>query len=110
VTIRIRTLIPIVLSLAVIGAYVLAQSMAGPITLFVCAVLGWLMQRFDYPVAATVVGLLLGRMTEGALLRTWQMSGGELSFILQRPIAMGFLALLVLSLVLPALRRARKGI
>jgi putative tricarboxylic transport membrane protein len=108
VTIRIRTLIPIVLSLSVIGAYVLAQGMVGPVTLFVCAVLGWLMQRFDYPVAATVVGLLLGRMTEGALLRTYQMSGGDPHFILERPIALGFLALLVVSLVLPSLRK-RKG-
>jgi putative tricarboxylic transport membrane protein len=108
VTVRIRTLIPVVLSLAVIGAFVLSQNMSGPITLFVCAVLGWLMQRFDYPVAATVVGLLLGRMTEGALLRTWQMSGGDPAFILERPIALGFLALLVLSLVLPLLRGSRR--
>ena len=108
VTIRIRTLIPIVLALSVMGAYVLAGGMAGPVTLFVCAVLGWLMQRFDYPVAATVVGLLLGRMTEGALLRTYQMSGGDPTYILQRPIALGFIALLVLSLVLPSLRK-RKG-
>jgi putative tricarboxylic transport membrane protein len=107
VTIRIRTLIPIVLAMSVIGAYALAQNMAGPITLFICSVLGWLMQRFDYPVAATVVGLLLGRLTEGALLRTWQMSGGDVAFALDRPIALGFLVLLVASLVLPALRRRK---
>ena len=44
------------LALAVIGSYALAQNMAGPITLAVFAVIGWLMQRFDYPVAAAVVG------------------------------------------------------
>jgi putative tricarboxylic transport membrane protein len=75
VKVRLRLLVPIVLSLAVVGSYALAQNMAGPITLAVFAVIGWLMQRFDYPVAAAVVGLLLGRLTEGALLRTFQMSG-----------------------------------
>ena len=96
---------PIVLALAVIGSYALAQNIAGPITLAVFAVIGWLMQRFDYPVAAAVVGLLLGRLTEGALLRTYQMSGGDIGFLLTRPIALAMLLLLIGSIVLPYLRR-----
>jgi putative tricarboxylic transport membrane protein len=102
-----RFLAPTVLALAAIGSYALAQNIAGPITLAVFAVIGWLMQRFDFPVAATVVGLLLGRLTEGALLRTYQLSGGHLGFLLTRPIAMGILVLLVASLALPYLRKAR---
>jgi putative tricarboxylic transport membrane protein len=78
--------------------------MAGPVTLAVFAVIGWLMQRFDYPVAAVVVGLLLGRLTEGALLRTWQMSGGEPGFLLTRPIALAMLVLLIASVAFPYLR------
>ena len=107
VKLRIRTLIPLVLALAVIGSYALSQNLAGPITLVVFSIIGWLMQRFDYPVAATVVSLLLGRLTEGALLRTYQMSGGELDFLLGRPFALGLLALLALSFLVPVLRRSR---
>jgi putative tricarboxylic transport membrane protein len=111
VKVRLRMLVPIVLALAVIGSYTLAQNMSGPITLAVFAVIGWLMQRFDYPVAATVVGLLLGRLTEGALLRTWQMSGGRVDFLFTRPIALTILALLAASLVLPSLRaRGRRAL
>jgi putative tricarboxylic transport membrane protein len=62
------------------------------------------MQRFDY--AAVVVALLLGRLTEGALLRTYQMSGGDLSFVLTRAIALALLALLVVSIAFPYLRPA----
>ncbi len=80
VKVRLRMLVPMVLALAVIGSFALAQNIAGPITLAVFAVIGWMMQRFDYPVAAAVVGLLLGRLTEGALLRTYQMSGGTFRF------------------------------
>lgn len=107
VKVRIRVLVTIVLALAVVGSFALAQNMAGPITLAVFAVIGWLMQRFDYPVAAVVVGLLLGRLMEGALLRTWQMSGGEIGFVLTRPIALGLLVLLFGSVALPYLRASR---
>ncbi len=110
VKVRLRLLVPIVLALAVIGSYALAQNLAGPITLAAFAVIGWLMQRFDYPVAAAVVGLLLGRLTEGALLRTYQMSGGDIGFLLTRPIALAILLLLIGSIALPYLRRGRPGL
>jgi putative tricarboxylic transport membrane protein len=87
VKMRLRGLVPTILAMAVIGSFALAQNVVGPATLAAFAVIGWLMQRFDYPVAAAVVGLLLGRLTEGALLRTYQMSGGEIDFLLTRPIA-----------------------
>ena len=109
VKLRLRALIPTVFSLAVIGSFALSQNMAGPVTLVVFALIGWVMQRFDYPVAATVVGLLLGRMTEGALLRTWQISGGEASYFLGRPIALTLLALLLGSLILPLCLRAKRA-
>jgi putative tricarboxylic transport membrane protein len=108
VKVRLRALVPTILAMAVIGSFALSQNIVGPLTLAVFAVIGWLMQRFDYPVAATVVGLLLGRLTEGALLRTYQMSGGELGFMLTRPIALTMLALLILSIAWPYLGRSRQ--
>lgn len=105
VKVRLRALVPVVLALALVGSFALTQTMAGPITLAVFAVIGWLMQRFDYPVAAVVVGLLLGRMTEGALLRSYQLSGGEFGYALGRPIALVLLGLLVATFVLPMIRQ-----
>ncbi len=115
VKVPITWLIPSVMVLALIGAFAVTGDQAGPITLFFFAGLGWLMKRYDYPVAACVVGLLLGRMVESELIRTWQISGGgELEFFLNRPVALVFAALLVLSLLQPAItnylraRRARQ--
>lgn len=96
-------LIPCVLLLAVVGAFAVTGNAAGPVTLVVFAGLGWLMKRYDYPVAACVVGLLLGRMVESELIRTWQISRGELSFFMGRPVALVFAVLLVLSLLQPLL-------
>jgi putative tricarboxylic transport membrane protein len=104
VKVPMRILAPMVLSLSIIGSYLITSSLVGPITLCVFSIFGWLLHRFDYPVAATVVGLLLARLTEGAFLRTYQMSGGHLSFLLERPIAMGLLALLAISFLVPVLR------
>lgn len=109
VKVRLRMLVPSILALAVIGSFALAHDIAGPVALAVFAVIGWIMHKFDYPVQAAVVGLLLGRGTEGALLRTFQMSGGHIEFLLTRPIAIIMLILLVASTLLPHLRSARSA-
>jgi putative tricarboxylic transport membrane protein len=91
-------LIPSVLALAVFGSFGLIGNMSGPITVLVFALIGWLFRRYNYSVPAAVIGILLGRMAESSLLHSYQISGGELSYILERPITLGILALLFLSL------------
>jgi len=49
-------------------------------------------------VAATVIGILLGRMAEGELMRSFQISGGEIEYFISRPITIVFLVALLLSL------------
>lgn len=109
VKVPVRVLVPSVMSLSIFGSYALTSSVAGPATLFVFSIVGWLMARYDYPVAATVVGLLLGRMTEGELLRSYQVSGGDFTFVFGRPITLVLIALLVLSSFGPLLIRRWKG-
>ena len=109
VRVPLRFLIPSVLVVSMFGAYSITGSQAGPITLFIFALLGWAMVRYGYPVAATVVGLLLGGLLEGNLLRTWQISGGKASYALERPGALALLALLVVSLLLTALAKRRRA-
>jgi len=101
-------LIPTVFVLAILGAFSLTGNMVGPITVFVFALLGWLMRRYEYPVAAMVIGLLLGKMAEAELIRSYQISGGEVSFLLQRPIALVLLVLLLVSIFLPIIKDYRQ--
>lgn len=109
VTVPLRLLIPSVLAICAMGAYTLTGNMMGPYVLLVFSLVGWLLVRFDYPVAATVVGLMLGRLAEANLIRTYQMSGGDFWFVLQRPMALVIIALIFLSLAWPLLRRAFQG-
>jgi putative tricarboxylic transport membrane protein len=112
VRVPLRFLIPSVLAVSTFGSYAITNSLAGPITLYVFALIGWAMLRYDYPVAATVVGLLLGSLLEQNLIRTLQISRGDFAYLLDRPGAMLIVAIMVLSLGLTSVnnfRRARKA-
>lgn len=105
VRVPMRLLIPSVLSMCALGAYALTGNMMGPYVVLVFSLLGWLLVKFDYPVAATVVGLMLGRLAETSLIRSYQMSGGDISLILERPMALVLAVLIVLSVGWPLIRR-----
>ncbi|WP_028239044.1 tripartite tricarboxylate transporter permease [Stutzerimonas azotifigens] len=98
VKLSLKHMIPIVMVLSIVGSYAITGNMVGPITVVVTGILGWLMRRYDYPVAATVVGLLVGSMAEGELVRSVQISGGDPTFVAGRPITLVLIALLLLSL------------
>ena len=98
VRVPMRYLVPSVLSLSIFGAYGLTGSLTGPITLMIFSLLGWVFKRFDYSIPACVIGLLLGGMADEMMIYTYQISGGQWTYLLERPIAMTFLVLLLLSL------------
>lgn len=91
-------LVPTVLAMAVFGAFGLTGDLSGPITVLVFSVVGWLFKRFDYSVPAAVIGILLGGMAEDSVIYSYQISGGQWSYILERPITIVILFLLLLSL------------
>lgn len=92
-------LIPSVLSLAVFGAFGLTGNMTGPVTVMVFAVIGWVFKRFDYSVPAAVIGILLGNMAESNLIYSYQISGAQWSYLLERPITIAIITLLFVSLL-----------
>ncbi|MBS0125011.1 tripartite tricarboxylate transporter permease [Thetidibacter halocola] len=108
VRVPMRYLIPSVLVVALFGSYAIDGTSSGPITLAVFAVIGWAMVRYNYPVAAAVVGLILGNLVEGNLLRTYQISGGDPAYALERPGALFIMALMVISFSLSAFSKMRR--
>ncbi|MBC7282381.1 tripartite tricarboxylate transporter permease [Hoeflea sp.] len=108
VRVPLRFLIPSVLVVSTFGSYAILGSLAGPITLFIFAILGWAMVRYDYPVAATVVGLLLGSLLEQNIIRTWQISRGELGYLLERPGAILILVVMIASVGMTAISKYRR--
>lgn len=98
VKVPLRYLTPSVLALAVFGAFGLTGDLTGPITVMVFGIIGWLFKRFDYSVPAMVVGMLLGGMAEDSLIYSWQISGGQWQYLLERPVGIMIIILLIGSL------------
>jgi len=91
-------LIPSVLSLTIFGSFGLTGNMTGPVTVMVFALVGWFFKRFDYSVPAAVIGILLGNMAESNLIYSYQISGAQWSYLLERPVTIAILILLFVSL------------
>jgi putative tricarboxylic transport membrane protein len=68
-------------------------------------VMGFLMRRFDYPVAPVVVGLILGPVAESQLRRALQISLGDPMVLLQSPMSATLLGVALLALIAPFVLR-----
>jgi putative tricarboxylic transport membrane protein len=68
-------------------------------------VMGFLMRRYDYPIAPVVVGLILGPIAESQLRRALSISLGDPMVLLQSPISATLLAIAAIALVAPFVMR-----
>jgi putative tricarboxylic transport membrane protein len=71
--------------------------------LLACGLLGYLLRRFDYPIAPVVVGLILGPLAEQQLRRALSISQGDASVLIGTPLSASLLAISALALLLPIL-------
>ena len=73
--------------------------------LYVVGVVGFLMRRYDIPVAPVLVGMILGPLSEQQFRRALAISQGDLSIFVKQPIAATVLAITVLVLFGPPILR-----
>jgi putative tricarboxylic transport membrane protein len=64
-------------------------------------VLGFLMRRFDFPIAPVVVGLILGPIAESQLRRALAISLGDPLVLLQSPMSATLLGIALVALLAP---------
>jgi putative tricarboxylic transport membrane protein len=69
--------------------------------LVVFGIMGFLMRRFDYPIAPVVVGLILGPVAENQLRRALSISLGDPLALVQSPISAVLLGVALIALVAP---------
>ncbi|XPD82271.1 hypothetical protein ACMHUM_18130 [Proteus mirabilis] len=63
--------------------------------------LAYIMIKLDFSMSPVVIGIILGPMAESNLRRALMMSQGDLSILYTRPITATFLAIALLTLLLP---------
>lgn len=98
-------LLPFIVGLAVVGAYVSDTSMATVVEMIVFAVIGLAFHRLRYSLAALAVGLVLGGDLETNVYQTHQIFGWH---FYNRPLTDILFALVIVSLVGQARRLRRQ--
>ena len=101
-------LMPVVVSLALIGSYAINASMFDVGVAIAFGFLGYLMNKFDLSAAALILGLILGGTAESGLMLSLVMAKGDvLGYYFGRPICLVLMALIVLSVAGPVLSHIR---
>ncbi|EFU39599.1 hypothetical protein PVOR_23744 [Paenibacillus vortex V453] len=96
-----KMLAPLILILSTIGAYAISNNIFDVFTMLVAGIIGYFMKKYGFPASPIVLALILGPMAESEFRRSLVMSEGSYSIFLERPIALGFIIVAVLSLILP---------
>jgi putative tricarboxylic transport membrane protein len=102
--IRYQYLYPGILLFCVLGAYSLKQSVFDIGLMILFGVLGYIFRKLDWPLAPTILALILGPMMERALRTSLEISGGDLSIFVRKPISAVLLGLAAVILITSAVR------
>jgi putative tricarboxylic transport membrane protein len=111
--VRYAVLFPLILFIALIGAYVINGSEMDLYLMLFFGVVGYLMRKFDYEPAPLILAYVLSPILEDSLRQSLIISGGSMGIFVSRPIAAGFLfiaLMLLISAVLPAIRKKRNAL
>lgn len=101
-------LVPIIVTVSMIGVYSVNNSMFDVGAMFVFGVLGYFFKKFDFPVAPMVLALVLGEMLERSLRQSLAMSHNDPSIFFTRPIAALLMAVALVSLLMPIVQSGMK--
>ncbi|MGH2555001.1 MAG: tripartite tricarboxylate transporter permease, partial [Actinomycetota bacterium] len=97
----------LILVFATFGVYAISNSAADVMIMYVVGVIGFLMRRYDFPLAPLVLGLILGPLMEAQLRRALSISQGDLTIFVTRPLSLVLLLAAVAAAVLPLIGRVR---
>jgi putative tricarboxylic transport membrane protein len=87
----------------ILGAYSINQSVFDIWLMLIFGIIGYLLRKLDFPIAPAILGLILGPQLEKSLRTSLEMSAGDFTIFLTRPITAVLLLLSVTVLVVSAL-------
>lgn len=97
IAVRDTIIIPVIVLLCVIGAYLEGGGMFGVYLMLVFAFVGYFLKKFDFSFVTFLVGYILGPMVELSMRQSIIISDANPMILLQHPVAIVFLVLAVLS-------------
>jgi len=90
-------LMPLILLFCVVGSFAINNSLFGVIVMLVAGVVAFFMERWGFPIAPTILGVVLGTMMEEHFFSSLIKADGNFLAFFERPIAavLGVLTLLI---------------
>ena len=95
----------------IVGAYSLRGSVFDIGMMIGFGMVGYVLRKLDFPLAPAVLALILGPFMEKSLRTSLELSGGDFSIFVTRPLSATLLAIavfLVILVALPAIRKKRE--
>jgi putative tricarboxylic transport membrane protein len=92
-------LLPVVSVFAVTGAWAMNLTMFDVYVMLAFGVIGWVLKQLHFPLAAVVLGMILGPIVDENLRRSLMVSEGAFWELLTRPIALLLLCGIALSIL-----------
>jgi putative tricarboxylic transport membrane protein len=98
-------LMPLILLFCVVGSFAINNSLFGVIVMAVAGVVAFFMERWGFPVAPTILGVVLGTMLEEHFFSSLIKADGNFLAFFDRPIAATLGVLTILIWCSPLLKR-----
>lgn len=92
---------PLIVVLCVIGTYTVRNSFFDIIIMVIFGIIGYLLERFKFPLATIILGIVLGPIAESQFRRSVQMADGDYSIFFTRPISVTLIVISLLMLFFP---------
>jgi putative tricarboxylic transport membrane protein len=105
ISINRNILLPIIFLLSIVGSYSMRNSMFDVWLAIFFGVIGYFMQKYEFPASPILLALILGPMAESNLRRALIKSAGDFSILFTRPISAILLTLAVVSLISSLIRQ-----
>jgi putative tricarboxylic transport membrane protein len=98
-----------ILVFSTLGVYSVNNRPFDLIVLYVVGAVGYLMRRFEFPVAPCIIGLILGPLAEEHFRRTMTITQGDASVFFTDPLSAVILALAAIVFIAPLLIKVKRG-
>jgi len=92
-----------------VGVYSVHNSALDLVLASILGFVGYLMRKFDFPLAPVILGLVLGDLMEQSVRQALMISGGNPAILFQSAIAKTLFALAVFVLIGPTLLKTLRG-
>ncbi len=99
-----RLLMPLILLFCIVGSYAINNSLFGVWVMLIAGIVAFGMERWGFPVAPTILGVVLGSMLEQNFFSSLIKADGNVLAFFERPIAGVLGAVVLLVWLLPVAR------